>query len=238
MLTHEETLVLIEKAQAGSDEDKQKLLEANLPLIKSIIRRYRNVKVDYEDLVQLGCMGLVKAINNFDPKYGVRFSTYAVPMIAGEIKRFIRDDGAVKVSRALKTLSVKLHNYIDDYVAEKGENPSIEHLAEYFQVDKQEIVYAMDSNKYPVSLYEKFDDEGSGCVIDRIPAKENSEDMLDNIMLRKILEELPERERTVITLRYFRDMTQSEIAGMMGVSQVQISRIESRVIERIRSQMA
>lgn len=238
MLTHEQTLQLIERAKDGDETAKTALVTENMPLIKSIVKRYGNVHVEYEDLMQLGAMGLIKAVNNFDSAYNVKFSTYAVPMIAGEIKRFIRDDGAVKVSRALKTLSVKMHAYIDEYIQTNGESPSLDKLSEVFGVDKQEIVFAMDSNKYPLSIYEKFDDESSGSIIDRLPAKGNGDELIDNILLKKLLAELPEREKTVIKLRYYKDMTQSEVAKVLGVSQVQISRIESKVIGKMRKQLA
>ncbi len=238
MLTHEQTLQLIERAKEGDETAKTALVTENMPLIKSIVKRYGNVHVEYEDLMQLGAMGLIKAVNNFDRAYNVKFSTYAVPMIAGEIKRFIRDDGAVKVSRALKTLSVKMHAYIDEYIQTNGESPSLDKLSEVFGVDKQEIVFAMDSNKYPLSIYEKFDDESSGSIIDRLPAKGNGDELIDNILLKKLLAELPEREKTVIKLRYYKDMTQSEVAKVLGVSQVQISRIESKVIGKMRKQLA
>ena len=238
MWAHEDTIKLIENAQKGDDDSKATLITSNLPLIKSIVKRYKNAQIDYEDLMQLGCMGLVKAINNFDASYGVKFSTYAVPMIAGEIKRFIRDDGAVKVSRALKTLSTKLHAYMDDYLQLNGHSPSIEHLAEYFEVDRQEIIFAMDSNKYPVSLYEKYDDESGQCVMDKLPSEDDSDELIDKILLKKLLEELPEREKTVIILRYYRDKTQSEIASVLGVSQVQVSRIETKVLNMMRRHLA
>ena len=238
MLTHEQTLQLIERAKDGDETAKTALVTENMPLIKSIVKRYGNVHVEYEDLMQLGAMGLIKAVNNFDSAYNVKFSTYAVPMIAGEIKRFIRDDGAVKVSRALKTLSVKMHAYIDEYIQTNGESPSLDKLSEVFGVDKQEIVFAMDSNKYPLSIYEKFDDESSGSIIDRLPAKGNGDELIENILLKKLLAELPEREKTVIKLRYYKDMTQSEVAKVLGVSQVQISRIESKVIGKMRKQLA
>lgn len=238
MLTHEQTLQLIERAKDGDETAKTALVTENMPLIKSIVKRYGNVHVEYEDLMQLGAMGLIKAVNNFDSAYNVKFSTYAVPMIAGEIKRFIRDDGAVKVSRALKTLSVKMHAYIDEYIQTNGESPSLDNLSEVFGVDKQEIVFAMDSNKYPLSIYEKFDDESSGSIIDRLPAKGSGDELIDNILLKKLLAELPEREKTVIKLRYYKDMTQSEVAKVLGVSQVQISRIESKVIGKMRKQLA
>ena len=213
MLTHEQTLQLIERAKDGDETAKTALVTENMPLIKSIVKRYGNVHVEYEDLMQLGAMGLIKAVNNFDSAYNVKFSTYAVPMIAGEIKRFIRDDGAVKVSRALKTLSVKMHAYIDEYIQTNGESPSF-------------------------SIYEKFDDESSGSIIDRLPAKGSGDELIDNILLKKLLAELPEREKTVIKLRYYKDMTQSEVAKVLGVSQVQISRIESKVIGKMRKQLA
>ena len=238
MLTHEQTLQLIERAKDGDETAKTALVTENMPLIKSIVKRYGNVHVEYEDLMQLGAMGLIKAVNNFNSAYNVKFSTYAVPMIAGEIKRFIRDDGAVKVSRALKTLSVKMHAYIDEYIQTNGESPSLDNLSEVFGVDKQEIVFAMDSNKYPLSIYEKFDDESSGSIIDRLPAKGSGDELIDNILLKKLLAELPEREKTVIKLRYYKDMTQSEVAKVLGVSQVQISRIESKVIGKMRKQLA
>ena len=238
MLTHEQTLQLIERAKDGDETAKTALVTENMPLIKTIVKRYGNVHVEYEDLMQLGAMGLIKAVNNFNSAYNVKFSTYAVPMIAGEIKRFIRDDGAVKVSRALKTLSVKMHAYIDEYIQTNGESPSLDKLSEVFGVDKQEIVFAMDSNKYPLSIYEKFDDESSGSIIDRLPAKGNGDELIDNILLKKLLAELPEREKTVIKLRYYKDMTQSEVAKVLGVSQVQISRIESKVIGKMRKQLA
>lgn len=238
MLTHEQTLQLIERAKDGDETAKTVLVTENMPLIKSIVKRYGNVHVEYEDLMQLGAMGLIKAVNNFNSAYNVKFSTYAVPMIAGEIKRFIRDDGAVKVSRALKTLSVKMHAYIDEYIQTNGESPSLDKLSEVFGVDKQEIVFAMDSNKYPLSIYEKFDDESSGSIIDRLPAKGSGDELIDNILLKKLLAELPEREKTVIKLRYYKDMTQSEVAKVLGVSQVQISRIESKVIGKMRKQLA
>ncbi|MDE6549894.1 MAG: SigB/SigF/SigG family RNA polymerase sigma factor [Clostridia bacterium] len=238
MLAHEDTIKLIESAQKGDDDSKATLITSNLPLIKSIVKRYKNAQIDYEDLMQLGCMGLVKAINNFDSSYGVKFSTYAVPMIAGEIKRFIRDDGAVKVSRALKTLSTKLHAYMDEYLQLNGQSPTIEHLSEYFGVDRQEIIFAMDSNKYPVSLYEKYDDESGQCVMDKLPSEDDSDELIDKILLKKLLEELPEREKTVIILRYYRDKTQSEIASVLGVSQVQVSRIETKVLNMMRRHLA
>lgn len=237
MLEHEETLALIDKAHEGDEDAKAKLIEHNMPLIKSIVRRYRNKQVEYDDLMQLGLMGLVKAINNFDKSYNVRFSTYAVPMIAGEIKRFIRDDGTIKVSRAMKALSSKISKYIEVYRQEHNGDPHIDEIAKEFGITAHEVNTVLDSAKYPLSLYEKYDDEKGRNLIDKIPSNETQDDMLDRIIIKDAVKALPERERMVIILRYYRDKTQSEIASLMGVSQVQISRIESKIIDKLKKSL-
>ena len=234
MLDRETTLEYIKAAQCGDEYAKEQLIVHNMPLIQSIVARYRGNATEYEDLIQLGSMGLVKAINNFDTNYNVRFSTYAVPMIAGEIKRFIRDDGAIKVSRALKTLSMSLKKEIESHRLACGEAPSAEMLAGKFGITPQEVVFALDSSKYPVSLYEKFDDENNQSVIDKLPSDENGDNIDDKILLKEVISALPEREKKVLILRYYRDKTQSEIAKILGVSQVQVSRIESKVIGILR----
>lgn len=234
MLDGETTLEYIKAAQRGDEYAKEQLIVHNMPLIKSIVARYRGNATEYEDLIQLGSMGLVKAINNFDTNYNVRFSTYAVPMIAGEIKRFIRDDGAIKVSRALKTLSMSLKKEIEAHRLACGEAPSAEMLAGKFGITPQEVVFALDSSKYPVSLYEKFDDENNQSVIDKLPSDENGDKIDDKILLKEVISTLPEREKKVLILRYYRDKTQSEIAKILGVSQVQVSRIENKVIRILR----
>lgn len=237
MLDYQTTLELLKNAKEGSEEAKSQLITHNMPLIKSIAKRYRNKQVEYDDLLQLGALGLVKAINNFDLNFNVKFSTYAVPMIAGEIKRFIRDDGAIKVSRAMKSLCNKIQIYINERTME-DKSPSVKEIAEHFGIDEQEVVFALDSNKYPVSLFEKFDDDNNQCVIDKLPSNENNDDLIDKILLKDYINSLPEREKKVIILRYYRDMTQSEIAQMLGVSQVQISRIESKVINALKQALA
>lgn len=237
MLDYQTTLELLKNAKEGSEEAKCQLITHNMPLIKSIAKRYRNKQVEYDDLLQLGALGLVKAINNFDLNFNVKFSTYAVPMIAGEIKRFIRDDGAIKVSRAMKSLCNKIQIYINERTME-DKSPSVKEIAEYFGIDEQEVVFALDSNKYPVSLFEKFDDDNNQCVLDKLPSNENNDDLIDKILLKDYINSLPEREKKVIILRYYRDKTQSEIAQMLGVSQVQISRIESKVINALKQALA
>jgi len=233
----DKNLALIERAKKGDADAKNILINQNYPLVKSVIRRYRNKGVDYDDLFQLGCVGFVKAINNFDAGFGVKFSTYAVPMIAGEVKRFLRDDGSVKVSRAIKSLSIQIKKYIDEQ-QNAGENPTIEAIAEHFNVDQQEVVFAMDARSYPVSLSAKVDntDDNGSTLSDCIENEQDNEQMLDHLILKGLIKNLDERERKIIILRYYRDKTQSEIADEMGVSQVQVSRIENKVLEQFRKE--
>ena len=237
-LTIEETSVLLENAKNGDEGAKEKLVQGNFPLIKSIVKSYQNKGVDYEDLYQIGCVGFLKAINNFDEKFGVKFSTYAVPMIAGEIKRFLRDDGSIKVSRAIKTLWIKIKKYIDEYMKTHDDLPTVKKLAQEFEVDEADIVYAMDSSKSLISLNAQFDESSSNSqsVIDKIIVDDKSEQMLDKILLKEAINKLPDREKKIILLRYFRGKTQSEVAELLGVSQVQVSRIESRILEGLKKQ--
>lgn len=237
MLEHEETMRLISLAKEGDNESKTILIKENTPLIKSIVNRYKNKSVEYEDLIQLGSIGLLKAIQNFDMKFNVKFSTYAVPMIAGEIKRFMRDDGSIKVSRALKSLNLQITAYVDEYKNTNGEEPQIEEIAKKFNVEPQEVVLALDSSKYPLSIYENADDETGNELLNKIASKETTEDLVDRIVLKDVILSLPDRERKIIIMRYFRDKTQSELAGEFGISQVQISRIESKVLKLLRKSL-
>lgn len=237
MLAGEKTLELVSLAQAGDQSAKTILIEENSPLIKSVIRRFRDKGIEYDDLYQIGCIGFLKAIKNFKPEFGVKFSTYVVPMVIGEIKRFMRDDGAIKVSRALKSLNLQINHYINEFVAVHQVKPTIEQLAKHFKVDEQEIVMAMDSAKMPVSLYAPLEEDGANLtVIDRVDA-ENCEDgnLLDNLALKEIIKHLEERDRKIILLRYYFDKTQSEIAQELHISQVQVSRLENRILETLRT---
>lgn len=233
MLEHDETLELIRKSQAGDRQAKSIIIESNMPLIKSIVKRFKNKYIEYEDLIQLGSLGLVKAINNFDTSYNVKFSTYAVPMITGEIKRFIRDDGAIKVSRAVKLLSSKITQFIDRFIKEFSREPNVEEIATEFGIEKEEVIYALDSSHMPVSLYDKYDDDGKN-LIEKLPSNDNQDDVIDKIVLRDCIKDLSEREKLIIYLRYYKDRTQSDIARIIGISQVQVSRIESKVIAKMR----
>lgn len=236
MLNFDETIQLINSAKSGDNASKERLINENLPLIKSIVRRYKNKIVEYEDLIQLGTLGLIKAINNFKIEYGVKFSTYAVPMIAGEIKRFIRDDGAIKVSRSTKSQALELNKYIDEYRAKNGENPTLEHLSTQFNLDQTELVFILDSTRYPVSIYQESEEDGLQLA-DKIATNENLDDQLDKLILKDIIAKLPERDKKIIILRYFRDKTQTQVAEELGVSQVQVSRLESKILQKIRESL-
>lgn len=237
MLDHEETMRLIKLAQQGDENAKSTILAENMPLIKSIIRRYRNTVIEYDDLIQLGSYGLYKAMMNFNPDFGVRFSTYAVPMISGEIKRQIRDDGPVKVSRSTKTLALLINKYTDTFRGENGREPTIEEIADHFKIDPYEVVFTMDSTHMPVSLYEKFDDDSGAYLIDNIKTVDKTEELIDRIMLKECIDSLDERDKKIILLRYYRDKTQSEVAEILGVSQVQVSRLESKILSYLKAKL-
>lgn len=237
MIDVETTKELILQAQSGDAEAKETLLKENVPLIKSIVKRYKGKNIEYDDLMQLGALGLVKAINNFNPDFGVRLSTYAVPMITGEIKRFIRDDGAIKVSRALKTMSYKIGQFVEEYQQNYAKEPEISVIAKQFDIDEQEVVYILDSSKMPVSIYEKNDEDNGKSLIDRLSDSSSEEDLLDKLTLKDCIQKLPQREKMLIVLRYYKDKTQSEIAKILGVSQVQVSRLESKIISKLKKQL-
>ena len=239
MLSDEETLRCIRAAKAGSAAAKETLLSGNVSLLKSIVRRYLGKGVEFDDLFQLAGIGLLKAVSGFDESFGVRFSTYAVPMIAGEIKRFMRDDGSVKVSRAMKSAAKEMNRYIGQYTAEHGAAPSVSELAAKFGMEESEAVFVLGSSRMPVSIDEEseYRDEKMPRLAEKLPALDDTDDMIEKMQLRTAIEQLPERERKIIMLRYFRDMTQSEVAEVIGVSQVQISRIESRVVADMKQRL-
>jgi len=234
MLEQVQVLSLLTSAKLGDNFAKETLLQHNTALIKSVIRRFKNKGVEYDDLYQLGCIGFLKAITNFDASYGVKFSTYAVPLIAGEVKRFLRDDGYLKVSRATKSLSIRISRFVEEYKQIHSDSPKVELIAEQFGVDTTEVVFAMDSGKLPVSIYGNPDDEGMG-TIDKLPEQTSTQD-IDKIILKDLILKLNPREQKVIILRYFRDKTQSEVASVLNISQVQVSRIESKIMSKLREE--
>lgn len=239
LLDNEKVLQLVKEAQNGSQEAKTQLIEENSPLIKSVIKRFKDKGVEYDDLYQIGCIGFLKAIKNFDSSFGVKFSTYVVPMVIGEIKRFMRDDGAIKVSRALKTLNLQINRYILDFYEKSQRKPTIEELSKHFQVEEQDIIMAMDSAKMPISIYSPLEDDAeSSSIIDRIePQEDVNQKMIDDIALKEVVKKLDERDRKIIILRYYYDKTQSEIAKELKISQVQVSRLESKILDNLKAKL-
>ena len=239
-LSYEDNSELLPLAKAGDAEAMNRLIEANLPLVTSISRKFINRGYDYEDIYQIGCMGLVKAINNFDDKYNVKFSTYAVPMIIGEIKRFLRDDGIIKVSRNVKSLAKKLHFDKEALTKKLNRDPSIEELAEFSGIDKEEILFALESSASMQYLYEVIhqDDGAPVLLIDKL-SENAAEDknLTEKIALKEALNNLDVKSRQIIVLRYFKDKTQIQVAKMLGISQVQVSRIEKKVLLEMRKQL-
>lgn len=240
MLDEKSTIEYIRRAKAGEQSAKERLIEHNVSLVKCIVKRYLGKGVDYDDLFQIACMGFLKAIAGFDEGFGVKFSTYAVPMIAGEIKRFMRDDGVVKVSRTMKQTAKEINAFIEEYVLAHGRQPSVSEIAVKFNMDEAETVFTMGSSKMPLSLQSsaEYKDGKERELIETLPAADDQEDMLDKMLLKGAIERLPERDRKIIVLRYFRDMTQSEVAERIGVSQVQVSRIENRIIKEFREKLS
>jgi len=232
---------LIEKSKAGDKEAQSQLVENNVGLVWSIVRRFQNRGYEPEDLFQVGCIGLIKAINKFDSSYEVRFSTYAVPMIIGEIKRFMRDDGMIKVSRSLKEISNKARVIKEIMCKELGREPSVSEMASRMEIPAEELVMAIEAGMSPESLYNVVgeSDNSSIQLIDRIDGDNcaNEVDLIDRIALRQVLDELKPRERQIIILRYFKEKTQVQIASLLGISQVQVSRIEKKILEEIRKKI-
>jgi len=240
-LSDEEFRDLILRAQAGDDKARDCLVENNLNLVRSLLQRFSNRGYEWDDLFQIGCIGLIKAVDRFDLNIPVKFSTYAVPMIIGEIKRFFRDDNPVKVSRPLKELAYKIHKTQEQMLAKLGREPTIKELATEMEIENEEIVVALEAAQTPTSLYElAYQDGGDPIyVMDQIKLENPAEiNFFENFALKEVLEKLPDKERNVIQLRFFSDKTQSEVAGMIGLSQVQVSRIEKQALKIIRCYMA
>lgn len=239
MLSHSETIVFLRRAKEGDAMAKEKLIVENSSLIRCIVKRFLGRGVEYDDLFQLGALGFLKAVYNFDESFDVRFSTYAVPMIIGEIKRFLRDDGSIKVSRIIKSLSVKINKYVEEVKLSGKNPPTVEELSEKFSVSEEDVALALGSGVKPLSLYDSVNEEGDKKVelIDKIASDEKEDDLIEKITLRKLISELDERERKIIVLRYYGDRTQSEIAKELGVSQVQVSRLETKIVEKLKSKM-
>ena len=240
LLSHDQTLELIRRSQQGDEEAKEILVRKNVALVKSMVKRFLNRGYEYEDLFQIGTIGLIKAIQNYDEQYKVRFSTYAVPMIIGEIKRFLRDDGLIKVSRSLKELANKVVSVQEQLKKKLRREPTIQEIADIVGVDPEEIVEALEANKTPSSLYDAVyeDNDNPILLIDKVSGDDKEfTDIIDKIAIKDILPKLDKRERYIIIMRYFKDRTQSDIAKDLGISQVQVSRIEKKVLLKMRQML-
>ena len=231
------TIALIQKSHEGDKAAREQLVEENVWLIWCVVKRFYGRGLENEDLFQIGSIGLLKAIDKFDLSYDVKFSTYAVPMISGEIKRFLRDDGMIKVSRTLKELSYKIFQTREKLLDLLGREPTIEELAEKMQIDKEEIVEALEAGSEVESIYKPIHQkEGNEIrLMDKLEEKEHREEkILDHMLLQQLLGTLEKEERTLIYMRYFQDKTQSQVGKELGISQVQVSRMEKKIMENLR----
>ena len=235
-----DTLELIRLSKEGDKEARDRVVTENVGLVWSIVRRFANRGHEMEDLFQIGSIGLIKAIDKFDSTYEVRFSTYAVPMITGEIKRFLRDDGMIKVSRSLKESATKIRVVREKYQSSFGRDPTIDEIEEELDLAKDEIVMALETGAEVESLYKTiYQGDGSPIyLIDKLAeTKDESEDLVDRLALKEIIASLDEKEQEIIKLRYFKDKTQTDIAKELGISQVQVSRMEKRILKIMREKL-
>ncbi len=234
------TLALIIKSHQGDKEARDTIFEENAGLVYSVAKRFLGRGVEMEDLVQIGSIGLLKAIDHFDRSYDVRFSTYAVPMILGEIRRYLRDDGILKVSRSLKENCVRIYSAREKLEKELGREPVLEEIAAAAELSVEEALISLESGAEVESLH-KIIYQGDGndiSLMDRLQEKENGQDLaLNRIFLDEILQKLKVKERQLIYMRYFKDMTQTEIAAELGISQVQVSRMEKRILKQLKEQL-
>lgn len=238
MRAHDETMALIARAQRGDGEAQSLLVDENLALVRSVVKRYLGRGAEYDDLYQLGCVGLVKAIARFDTSYEVRFSTYAVPMIAGEVKRFLRDDGAVKVGRSLKELAARALALRDAWLDAGEVQPGVAELAAALGVCVEELAFALDAVRPVASLSERIYDDDGTTLEDTLRAPAREDAVVDRMLVAELLGRLEGRDRQIIVLRYFCDRTQTQVAEALGISQVQVSRLESKILKRLRASTA
>lgn len=240
VLSDDEKKELLKKTKEGDSEARQELINGNLRLVLSIIQRFNNRKENLDDLFQVGCIGLVKAVDNFNIDLDVKFSTYAVPMIIGEIRRYLRDNNAIRISRSVRDLAYRALQAREELIREKEGDPTAEEIAKRVGETKEAVAYALEAIVEPISLYEPVYNEGGDSiyVIDQLSDNTGADEMwLENIALREAMKALNERERKIINLRYYKNKTQMEIAEEIGISQAQVSRLEKGALERMRKQI-
>ncbi|MBC8536161.1 RNA polymerase sporulation sigma factor SigG [Feifania hominis] len=240
VLTNDEKTELLKKIKAGDKAAKDEFIKCNLRLVLSVIQRFHNRGENLDDLFQVGCIGLIKSINNFDLSQNVRFSTYAVPMIIGEIRRYMRDNNSIRVSRSLRDTAYKALTEREKLQSKNSREPTVEEIAKAMGVEREHVVTALDAIMDPVSLYEPVYTENgdSVYVMDQVRDQQNSdENWVDEIVLREAIQGLGEREKNILTLRFLKGKTQMEVAEEIGISQAQVSRLEKGALTRIKRQM-
>ena len=237
-LKDEELKNLIRRSQSGDQEARNLIVNSNLRLVWSVVQRFLNRGYEPDDLYQIGCIGLLKSVDKFDLSFEVKFSTYAVPMIIGEIQRFIRDDGTVKVSRSLKEMANKIRRAKEELSKTFGRVPTVNELAEFLELSPEEIIMAQEASRSPSSIHETvYENDGDPItLLDQI-ADQNESSWFDQIALKEAIHDLNERERLIVFLRYYKDQTQSEVAERLGISQVQVSRLEKKILQQMKDHM-
>ena len=237
VLKNEETMELLRRTKAGDQEARRELIEGNLRLVLSVIQRFAGRGENADDLFQVGCVGLIKAIDNFDINQPVRFSTYGVPMIIGEIRRYLRDNSAIRVSRSMRDTAYKVLQVRDKYLAENQREPTVEQIAQELGIPREEVVFAMDAIVDPVSLYEPVYSDGGDaiCVMDQVSDRRNTDEKwIERIALKEALGRLDDREQRILALRFCEGKTQMEVSADVGISQAQVSRVEKNAIHAMR----
>ena len=235
---HENESTLIFEAARGNEEKMEELINKNVGLIWSIVKRFIGRGYETEDLYQIACMGFIKSIKRFDFKYEVKLSTYAVPYILGEIKKFIRDDGIIKVSRKIKELGLKIRQIEKDYLVKNGESISVKKMAEILNVSEEDVLSAIDAGKQVESINEEVYEEGSCEKIERIAIDSDEQTkLIDKLTITELVEALNVRDKEVIKLRFYKEKTQTQVAKILGISQVQVSRIEKRILNELKSKL-
>ena len=240
VLTDEEKKALLLRVKDGDEDARQELICGNIRLVLSIIQRFTNRKENMDDLFQVGCIGLVKAVDNFNTDLDVKFSTYAVPMIIGEIRRYLRDNNSIRISRSVRDLAYRALQAREELIREKEEEHDAEEIAKRLGESKEAVVRAMEAIIEPISLYEPiYSDNGDSIyVMDQLSDSNSSEELwLENIVIREAMQKLTERERSIINMRYYKNKTQMEIADEIGIAQAQVSRLEKGALEHMKKQI-
>lgn len=240
LLTEDEKKELFKEIKKGNEVAREKYIRGNLRLVLSILQRFSNSNENVDDLFQIGCIGLIKAVDNFDDTLNVKFSTYAVPMISGELKRYLRDNAAIRVSRSIKDIAYKAIYCKENIIKTTHREPTVVEVAKEIGVEPEDVVYALDAIQSPVSLYDPVYDQGGDTlyVMDQISDKKNKEEKwVENIVLNEALKGLSERERKIIDMRFFNGKTQMEIADEIGISQAQVSRLEKNALKAMKKYM-